>query len=156
MISENSPTITDLHKRVLRAFLVGPKEERETCLSELMEERNDSPGYPTLLAFALGTMVRRRFPRPYSWGDVIRYVADLRIRLHEQAREVNPRMTEDLIRFLLSDPSLEEPPINSENQEELASIQQLLLFSLITEAGLDDVQVNDLINEAADAAMATA
>ncbi|GGQ30602.1 hypothetical protein BKA00_002874 [Actinomadura coerulea] len=156
MISEAGPAITDLHKRALRAFLVGADEEWEVCASEIQGEGDSSQGYPTLFAFALGTMVRRRFPPPWSWTDVIRYVADLRIKLDEQADELNPRLAENVIRFLLSDHSLNEPPLTSANQEEVAGIQQMLLVALTAEADLDDAGVDELINEAAEAAMAAA
>ncbi|WP_339153946.1 hypothetical protein [Actinomadura luteofluorescens] len=105
--------------------------------------------YSALLAFTLGTMVRRRFSPSWARADVIRCVADLRIKLDEQADELNPRLTENLIHFLLSEGPLENPPDISENQEEIAGIQQILLFLLIDEAGLDDAGVGELIDEAA-------
>lgn len=153
MTGEFEPAITESHKRALRALILGPDEEWEACATELLSEGNSSQGFSTLLAFSLGTMVRRKFSSSNSLKDVIQYVAYQRIKLDEDANELNPRLAENIIRFLLSDDSLKEPPITSENREEVAGIQQLLLFSLVSEADLDGAGVDALIHEAAEAAM---
>ncbi|MEV0662984.1 hypothetical protein ACIBI3_25270 [Actinomadura luteofluorescens] len=148
MTSDTRPIINALHKRALRTFIFGTEEEWEVCAGELGEDGDDPKAYSALLAFTLGTMVRRRFSPSWTWADVIKCVAELRIRLDEQADELNPRLTENLIHFLLSEDPLENPPDISERQEKIASIQQILLYLLIDEAGLDDAGVDQLIDEA--------
>lgn len=142
--------ITDLHKRALHALVFSSGEEWESCFADVLKQDSTSEGYAALLAFSLGTAVRRRFSDSWSRADVVRFVADLRISLNEPANEFNPRLAEAIIRFLLGDSSLKENPFNPENREDVGYIESILLVTLVSQIGLDEDDLSDLINEAAE------
>ncbi|MEU5991063.1 hypothetical protein ABZ806_19000 [Spirillospora sp. NPDC047418] len=149
---EPGTQISDSHKQAVQALIFGSEGEWESHFSTILEKDNGSQGYSTLLAFSVGTAVRRRFSAPWSFVDVIRYVADLRIALDQDANELNPRLIEALIRFLLGDDSVKETLTASENQENLVQVETLLLLALVAEANLDETGVNELLDEAATSA----
>lgn len=91
--------ITDRHVRALRALL-GRDPEYEQLTRQLAEDEEED-GYGQLALAAFTRAVRRRFGRQWQPADVIGYVAALRARLLRSETELEPRITEDLIRQAL-------------------------------------------------------
>ncbi|WP_141584417.1 hypothetical protein [Actinomadura sp. WMMA1423] len=148
MTGEFRPNITGTHKQALQVLAFGSEESWDACASKLLENDEDIHGFSALLAFSLGTLVRRKFPPPWSLRDIIQYVAGQRVKLGEDAAELNPRLTENIIRFLLGDASLEDPPHIGASSEEFTSTQMALWLLLAKEARLDEAGVDELVNEA--------
>ncbi|CNF75642.1 Uncharacterised protein [Mycobacterium tuberculosis] len=146
---EPGTQINDSHRQAVQALILGTEGEWESHYSAIAEKDNGAQAYSTLLAFSVGIAVRRRFSGHWSLAHVIRYVADLRIALDQDANKLNPRLAEALIRFLLGDNSVKESLTASEDQENLVQVETLLLLALVAEANLDETGVNELLDEAA-------
>lgn len=148
MTSDQPVRISDIHKGALRTYLLDIDEWEQRHAAELAKEGDDL-GYSALVWFTLETALRRRFSPTCSFADVIRYVADLRILLAEDAGLLNPGLTEKIIRSLLGDASLNGRPAFGEAPEDVFAAGLLLLVTLVTEANLDETGVKQLLDEAA-------
>lgn len=145
--------ISGLHKAALGALILD-SEDWESRFADELEKHENTQGYSTLVSFAAGTAVRRKFSPTWSTPDVIRYVANLRMTLGKDASQIDPRLAEKLIRFLLGDNSYVATPIRDDDEAEVLSVAVILLMALVAEAGLDRSGVGELINEAAENARA--
>lgn len=73
-------------------------------------KREDDFGFSFLVGSALTKAAQQRFSPTYSFPQIIRYVADVRLTLEKDAHELNPRVAEDLLRYALGDPTLSTKP----------------------------------------------
>ncbi|URN05022.1 hypothetical protein LUW74_17980 [Actinomadura madurae] len=150
-MTEALPTVNDLHTTALRTFVLEGPDVWATEYGDVLEG-DAARGFSFLLYHALATAARDKFSPTYSNGQIIRYVADLRTSLPDDARNLNPRVAEGLIRWVLGDATLDDAPPFGTDQMTVIGIELILLVALITEAGLDDEGIEDLIREAATAA----
>ncbi|MBB4776214.1 hypothetical protein F4557_004632 [Actinomadura catellatispora] len=149
MANKRSTSLEDVSKKALRIHILDPDEWESKYVSKI-EDASLHPEYGALILSTLQIAVIDKFSPAPSLGDVIRYVADLRLQLGEHAGMLNPLLAEKAIRSLLGDDALKEVPPFGENPEDMLSTALLLLASLVAEAGLDESGVDELINEATD------
>lgn len=140
--------IGEVHKAALRAHILDTGLWESRYASDV-EKDGSHIGYSILIWFTLETALRRRFSPRCQPADVIRYVADLRMTLAENAGMLDPGLTEAIIRSLLGDASLMAGLPVAEAPEKMLSIGLLLLTALVNAANLDEVGVGKLIDEAA-------
>ncbi|WP_146877432.1 hypothetical protein [Actinomadura madurae] len=145
------PTITERHTTALRSFIVeGPESWQARYEEDLAGE--SGAGFSLLLYLTLATALRRKFAPEYSTGQVVRYVADLRVSLEGNAQTLDPRLTEIVIRAALGDESIEDFPPYMVDSSTIIRTELLLLVALIAEERLDDEQLDKLIIESAGSA----
>lgn len=151
-LTDTSPVaISDLHMMALRSFIMdGPDAWEGEYTEKLASEAG--LGFSLLLHCSLAAAARRIFAPAYSISQVIRYVADVRVALEDDAHQLNPRVTENLLRSALGDEKASEIPPFGVDETAKTHAELLLLVALITDAGLDESGVDELINEAADKA----
>lgn len=149
MTSAPSVAISDLHVSALRAFIL---EGPDAWEGEYAEELNDETGlgFSLLLHYSFGAAARHAFGSYFSLSQVIRYVADVRLALGDDALYLNPRVCEQLIRSALGDKTLANTSEHKEDQATNTRAKLLLLVALTTDAELGEHGVDDLISEAAD------
>src|SRR5690554_5720399 len=99
---ERTTLIKTLHREALRTHVLDP-EEWEGKYAFEVEKGNHHHGYTALIFSTLQVAAIRHFSPRCSLGDIIRYVADLRMLLAEHADMLNPGLAEKTIRSLLGD-----------------------------------------------------
>lgn len=145
-MDSHSITFSDMHVAALRAFLIeGPDAWAERY--EVQLKREDGLGFSFLMYCALAKAAHRRFSPTYSFPQIIRYVADLRLSLGEDAHELNPRVAEGVLRYALGDKTLSARPPFGAGQVTMARAQFYLLMALVFEADLDDAQLEELVKD---------
>lgn len=149
LTSAHSVTITDLHVSALRAFILEGPDAWEGEYAEKLEGETGL-GFSLLLHYSFSAATRRAFESHVSPSQVIRYVADLRIALGDDALQLNPRVCERLIRSALGDKALANASQFNEDQVTYTRAKLLLLVALTTDAELGESSVDTLISEAAD------
>ncbi|TDC75078.1 hypothetical protein [Actinomadura sp. 7K507] len=142
-------TVTDLHVSALRAFIL---EGPDAWEGEQAEKLNDETGLglSLLIHYSFTAAARHIFARSFSLSQVIRYVADVRLALGDDALQLNPRVAEQLIRSALGDKMLTDISHLNEDQVTKTRAKLLLLVALMTDAELGESGVDELINEAAE------
>ena len=99
-----------------------------------------------LLFGAFELAARRRFAPTCTVGQIVRLVADLRMRLGEDADAINPLIAEDMIRR-----AVDAPPLKAEVPDDLAAAltaQVCILLYLVGEADFDRAGLEQFIDEA--------
>ena len=91
--------LRDEHLDSLRRFLLGVPPGAEAFAEDLNEAEADAER--VLLFAATAIAVRRRFSSYFTQRQIIRFVADLRISMGEDARGLDPRALEEVIRAAL-------------------------------------------------------
>jgi hypothetical protein len=130
----------------LRSFLLEGPQAWIPLQDEMQKDDETAAGYNLLLFGAFEVAVRRRFAPTYTVGQIVRLVADLRIRLGEDAGEVNPIVAEDMIRR-----AVDAPPLKADVPDDLAATlnaQVCILLYLVGEADFDRVGLEQFIDEA--------
>lgn len=133
--------ITDGHVDALRAFLTGDLPDALRRNEEL-REGGDLPGYVELIASTFIVAARRRFSSKWSRADVIRYVADVRMKELSQ-EDLDPLIAEILVLHALG---AEENSLLDE--EKWMQNQILLLDAMVQESHLEPLAIDDLLAEA--------
>ncbi|TDC55313.1 hypothetical protein E1281_13075 [Actinomadura sp. KC345] len=137
-----------MHVAALRTFLVdGPDIWLERYGERLQGEVQS--GFSLLTYYALTKAVRIKFSPTYTFPQVIRYVADLRLNLGEGAAELDPRVAEGLIRYTLGDDTYNGRPPFDADQVTLVRTEFHLLLALILEADLDEAELKNFIEDSA-------
>uniref|UniRef100_UPI0037C8B6B8 hypothetical protein n=1 Tax=Actinomadura sp. TaxID=1989 RepID=UPI0037C8B6B8 len=80
----------------LRAFLLEGPQAWVPLQDEMQKDDETAAGYNALLFGAFEVAVRRRFAPTYTVGQIVRLVADLRMRLGEDADVIDPLVAEDI------------------------------------------------------------
>ncbi len=102
------------------------------------------------MSSALAKAAHRRFSPTYSFPQIIRYVADVRLTLEEDAHEVNPRVAEGLLRYALGDPTLSARPPFGADQVTMVRAQFCLLMALVFEDDPDDAELEEFVKDSAE------
>lgn len=149
LTSTPSFAVTDLHVTALRAFITEGPDAWASEYANRLDDETDF-GLSLLIHYSFTAAARRMFAPRYSLSQVIRYVADVRLALGDDALQLNPRVAEQLIRSALGDKTL--PSISKPDDDQVAKTRAmlLLLVALTADAGLDESGIDELINEAAE------
>ena len=143
-----SVTVSDMHVAAMRTFLVeGPDVWLERYGERLQEEVHS--GFSLLTYYALTKAVRVKFSPTYSFPQVIRYVADLRLSLGEGASELDPRVAEGFIRYMLGDDTYDGRPPFGADQVTMVRAEFHLLLAIVLEADLDQAELDEFIDGSA-------
>lgn len=141
-------TVSDMHVAALGAFLAeGPDILMERYGEEIKAETRS--GFSLLIYYAFARAARLKFSPTYTFPQVIRYVADLRLLLGEDAHEVDPRAAEGLIRFSLGDKTFSGRPPFGVDQLTMLRAELHLLVALMSDAELDETELEEFIEDAA-------
>lgn len=127
----------------LRSFIMEGPDAWEGEYTEKLDGEAGL-GFSLLLHCSFAAAARRIFSPAYSLSQVIRYIADLRLALEDDAHQLNPRVAENLIRSALGDKKFSDIPLDV-NKTAKTHAELLLLVALITDAGLDESGVEELI-----------
>lgn len=130
----------------LRSFLLEGPEAWVPLQDKMRKDGETAAGYNLLLFGAFEVAVRRKFAPTYTVGQIVRFVADLRMRLGEDADEVNPIIAEDMIRR-----AVDAPPLKADVPDDLTATlnaQVCILLYLVGKADFDRVGLEQFIDEA--------
>ena len=131
--------VNDEQVASLRAFLALEPDEGVRLTKDLLQA-GDVDGYGELIYAAFVIAVRRHFNPTWTIPDLIRLVAAIRGRLLADEVEIDPRVTETLMRRALGD------AVTGELDEEArARAQIFVLFDLILDEDLDDTELDEFL-----------
>lgn len=139
----------------MRALIIEGPEAWEGAHAEELKDETDF-GLSLLLHYLFTAATQRVFAPSFSLSEVIRYVADVRLKLEENASQLNPRVAERLIRSALGDGALPDNSRPDDDQITNTRAKLLLLAAMTQDAALDESEIDDLINEAAENARQSA
>ncbi|TYK45790.1 hypothetical protein [Actinomadura decatromicini] len=129
----------------LRSFLLEGPEAWLPLQDVIQVDDETAAGYMTLLYGAFSVAVRRRFSPTYTVGEVVRFVADLRIKAGEAAYLIDTIVAENLIRH-----AIDAPPISPEGPEDVQAVlyaEVFVLMYLVAEAGFDRAGLEQFIED---------
>ena len=130
----------------LRAFLLEGPQAWVPLQDEMQKDDETAAGYNALLFGAFEVAVRRRFAPTYTVGQIVRLVADLRMRLGEDSDVIDPLVAEDIIRR-----AVDAPPFKADVPNDLRAAviaQVYILLYLVGEADFDRAGLEQFIEEA--------
>mgnify|MGYP001314737100 CR=1 FL=1 len=129
----------------LRSFLLEGPEAWVPLQDEIQKDDETAAGYMSLVYGAFNVIVRRRFSPAYTVGDIVRFVADLRIRADEEARPINTLVAEALIRSAVDAP----PPSDDgpDDPETVLYTMIYILLHLVAEADFDRAELDQFIED---------
>ncbi|TDE21978.1 hypothetical protein [Actinomadura sp. 6K520] len=129
----------------LRSFLLEGPEAWVPLQDEMQKDDETAAGYMSLLFGAFNVAVRRRFSPTYTVGEIVRFVAELRIMAGEDAHLINTLVAEDLIRRAVGAP----PPKDGgpDDAETVLSAQIFILLHLVAESDFDRAGLEQFIEE---------
>ncbi|RKS69075.1 hypothetical protein BZB76_6214 [Actinomadura pelletieri DSM 43383] len=130
----------------LRAFLLEGPVTWASLQSEMQKDDETAAGYMSLLYGAFNVAVRRKFAPIYTVGDIVRFVAELRINSGEEAGLINPLVAEDMIRRAIGAPPLKDG--GPDDVSVALHVEVYVLLHLITEADLGRAGLEQFIDEA--------
>lgn len=128
----------------VRTLVCGDDEANQRIEAEL--DRSGWDGYPHFLAVAFHLAVSERFHRPPNSAEIIRFVADMRAELGDDAPHIDQHVAERLIRSVLAGNVRIDP---SEDPEMIGRIQSLVLYEILADARLTNEQLDGFLGEAA-------
>jgi hypothetical protein len=130
----------------LRSFLLEGPEAWAPLQDQIQKDDETAAGYMSLLFGAFEVAVRRRFAPTYTVGQIVRLVADLRMRLSEDADIINPIIAEDMIRR-----AVDARPLKASVPNDLTATlnaEIYILLYLVGEADFDRAGLEQFIDEA--------
>jgi hypothetical protein len=134
-------TVTDSQVAALRAALTGDLETFDRLGGESGTDYGDEFGI--LMATAFITAAQRRFPDPWAFGDIIRFVG--KIRAQQDGEELmDARAAEQLLLAALRNTPL--PADISEATK--AQVQFLLLETMVNEESLRGNELDAFLTDA--------
>lgn len=148
MMASPPITVSDIHVAALRTFLAeGPDVWTERYGERIKDETHS--GYSFLIYYTFAEAARLKFSPTYTIPQVIRYVADLRLSLEEDAHELDPRVAEGLIRYSLGDKTFSGRPPFGVDELTMVRAELFLLVALISDAEFDDAELDKFIKDSA-------
>jgi hypothetical protein len=138
--------VTDEQMAALRALLALDSPEAERLTGRLIDNEN-LDGYGELVYAAFVTAARRRFSPVWSLPELIRFVAAVRVDLARDEVDIDSRTAEFVLRRALDEKVAAEP-----NQEAIARAQFFLLQEMVLEARFGDVELDEFLKSAREAA----
>lgn len=113
---------------------------------EIQKDDETAAGYMSLLYGAFTIAVRRRFSPTYTVGEIVRFVADLRIKAEEDADLINTLAAEDMIRR-----AVDAPPLKDGGPDDLQAVlntEVYILLALVAEADFDRAGLEQFVEDA--------
>ncbi|MEU8304656.1 hypothetical protein AB0C84_13950 [Actinomadura sp. NPDC048955] len=129
----------------LRSFLLEGPEAWVPLQAEMQVDDETAAGYMSLLFCAFEVAVRRKFAPTYIVGQLVRFVADVRIAAGEDVNLINPLIAEDMVRRAVDAPPLKETV--PEDVSATLHAQVFILLYLIAEMDLDRAGLEQFIDE---------
>ncbi|TYB42689.1 hypothetical protein [Actinomadura chibensis] len=129
----------------LRSFLLEGPQAWVPLQDDIQVDDETAAGYMSLLYGAFSVAVRRRFSPTYTIGQVVRFVADLRIEAAEAANLIDTIVAEDLIRRVIGAPPLKKDGVGDVQAVLYAEV--FVLMYLVGEAGFDRAGLEQFIEE---------
>ena len=126
----------------LRTLLTRNFEEHRQVITQI-KQTEGLAGYNKLLTAAFVNAVDRRFGTRYTLTDIVEYVAEVRTRLRNPYRGINPNVAERLIRKALG-----EGTVRGIDKQTLIHTERVLLVALIMDDQLDGVALDTFLAEA--------
>ncbi|WP_433462412.1 hypothetical protein [Spirillospora sp. CA-128828] len=145
MMDYSAVEISEQNVLALRSFLLEGPEAWVPLQDEIQKDDETAVGYMSLLYGAFNVAVHRRFSPTYTIGEIVRFVADLRIEAKEEADLINPLVAEDMIRRAINAPQLK-----SDVPDDLTAVMSAevhILLYLIAEADYDRADLEQFIEE---------
>ncbi|GAA4225655.1 hypothetical protein GCM10022254_08010 [Actinomadura meridiana] len=109
-------------------------------------------GHLQLYSAAFTKAAQRRFSPTYSVSQLIRYVADLRRHLGDNANKLNPKVAENLLRYAVGDETFSEDPPFGVSQQLLIREEISLLIALYVDMELDEAEAEEFIKDSVELA----
>lgn len=129
----------------LRSFLLEGPEAWVPLQAEMQVDDETAAGYMSLLFCAFEVAVRRKFAPTYIVGQLVRFVADVRIAAGEDANLINPLIAEDMVRRAVDAPPLKETV--PDDVSATLHAQVFILLYLVAEMDLDRAGLEQFIDE---------
>jgi hypothetical protein len=129
----------------LRSFLLEGPKAWTVLQDEIQKDDETAAGYMSLLYGAFSVAVRRRFSPRYTLSEIVRFVAELRIKAKDDAELINPLVAEDMVRRAVN-----APPLKGEIPDDLTAILEAevyILLYLVAEADFDRAALEQFIEE---------
>jgi hypothetical protein len=134
--------VTDEHVAALRAHLALRPDDFRVRHEQVIQS-GDVAGYGALIHGAFVSAVRRRFAPMWTVPDVIRCVVSVRVSLHEADIDIDPRVSEVLIRRALGE------GLDADlDAEAVGRAQFFLLSELISTENLDETGLDEFLADA--------
>jgi hypothetical protein len=129
----------------LRSFLLEGPAAWESLQDELQVDDETAAGYMSLLYGAFCVAVRRRFSPRYTVGEIVQFVADVRVAAGEDASLISSLVAEDMIRHVVGAP----PPDDGGSDDVRAVLyaEVYILLYLVGEADFDRAGLEQFIDE---------
>ncbi|GAA4390811.1 hypothetical protein GCM10023088_67190 [Actinomadura verrucosospora] len=132
----------------LRSFLLEGPVAWVPLHDQMQVDDETAAGYMSLLFGAFEVAVRRRFAPTYTVGQIVRFVADLRIAASEDANLINPIIAEDMVRRAVDAPPLKAPV--PDDLTATLNAQVFILLYLVAEMDFDRAGLEQFIDEVTD------
>ncbi len=126
----------------LRALLTRNFDEHQRVIAQI-KPVGGLAGYYELVTAAFFEAVDRRFGTRYTLADIVQYVAEVRTRLRNPDRGIDPNVAERLIRKALG-----EGTTRGIDKETLLRTESVLLTVLIMDEQFDDAALDAFLAEA--------
>lgn len=127
-----SMPVTDEQVATLRAALTDDMDRYRQLFGQL-DWAAAKKSFTALVAAAFGLAVERRFGQGDQRADIVTFVGDVRSRSDRLARELDPELSERVIRAVLGDGSVRDL-----SDDAVMGTQTVLLMGLIADERLDD------------------
>jgi hypothetical protein len=127
-----SMPVTDEQVATLRAALTDDMDRYRQLFGQL-DRDSAKKSFTALVAAAFGLAVERRFGQGDQRADIVTFVGDVRSRSDRLARELDPELSERVIRAVLGDGSVRDL-----SDDAVMGTQTVLLIGLIADERLDD------------------
>lgn len=129
----------------LRSFLLEGPEAWTLLEDEILVDDETAAGYMSLLYGAFFVALRRRFSPTYNIGEIVRLVADMRIKAEDDEGLINPSATESVIRHAVGASPLQET--GPDDVKTVLYAQVFILLYLVAEMDLDRAGLEQFIDE---------
>jgi hypothetical protein len=129
----------------LRTMVRGDFEANNRIEQEL--DSSGWKGWPIFLACCFYFAVDRHFKRPADLGQIVRFVAEIRAWIGEDWPDIDPLMTERLVRSVL-DESV-DIDVRALDQEMLGRIETAVVYRILTSSDLSDAELDAFLERAA-------
>ncbi|GAA1855974.1 hypothetical protein [Actinomadura bangladeshensis] len=130
----------------LRSFLLEGPEAWAPLAEQIQVDDETAAGYMSLLYGAFCVAVRRRFSPTYTVGEIVRLVADMRIKAEDDAGLINAFVAEDMIRRVVGAPPLQDG--GTDDVRTVLYAEVCILLYLVGEADFDRAGLEQFIDEA--------
>jgi hypothetical protein len=126
----------------LRALLTKNFDEHHQVIAQI-KQTGGLTGYYELVTAAFFEAVDRRFGAQYTLPDIVKYVAEVRTRLRDPDRGIDPNVAERLIRKALG-----EGTTRGIDKDTLLRTESVLLAMLVMDEQFDDATLDAFLAEA--------